>query len=217
MTEDLTAEQLLMTTRAVRKRLDFDRPVSRDVLRECVEFALQAPSGSNRWGMQFVIVVDPEQRMRVGDVYRAAYARYREAPGYIGSVDKGDADSNQQQQRTARSADHLAENIHRAPALVIACGRGSLSRGADTATAAGILGSVLPGMWSFMLAARLRGLGTAWTTMNMTAEAETAEVLGVPTDKITMACLSPVAYTIGTDFKPALRPSAEEVIHWDRW
>jgi nitroreductase len=215
----LTAEQLLMTTRAVRKRLDFDRPVPRELLRECVEAALQAPSGSNRWAMQFVIVTDPERRRALADVYRAGYALYREMDGvYIGSVDKGDEELNRQQQRTARSADHLAENMHRAPALVVACAPGR-AEGGDVAPIrkTTLLGSVLPGMWSFMLAARLRGLGTAWTTVHLFKEQDAADVLGIPNDAVTMGALTPVAYTKGTEFRPAMRPDPDSVIHWDRW
>jgi nitroreductase len=215
----LSAEELLTTTRAVRRRLDFDRPVSRDVLRECVRIALQAPSGSNRWAMQFVIVTDPERRRALADVYRAGYEIYRGLDGvYIGSVDKGDDALNAQQQRTARSADHLAENMHRAPALVVACAPGR-AEGPDVAPIrkTTLLGSVLPGMWSFMLAARLFGLGTSWATVHLFKEDEAAEALGIPNDSVTMGALTPVGYTIGDDFKPAARPDPDTVIHWDRW
>ena len=218
-TAQLSAEQLLTTTRAVRKRLDFDRPVPRELLKECVEVALQAPSGSNRWAMQFVVVTDPEQRERLAAVYRAGYELYKSLDGvYIGSIDKGDPALNEQQQRTARSADYLAENMHRAPALVVACALGR-AEGADVPPIrkTTLLGSVLPGMWSFMLAARLRGLGTSWTTVHLFHEQDAADVLGIPNDSVTMAALSPVAYTKGTDFRPATRPDAESVIHWDRW
>src|SRR3954447_10890511 len=213
----LTAEQLLTTTRAVRKRLDFERPVSRDVLRACVEVALQAPSGSNRWVMQFVIVTDPQVRAALADVYREAYAMYQAMDGvYIGSLDKGDPDLNDQQQRTARSADALAENLHRAPAIVVACGMGKAEGDRPPISKTTLMGSILPGMWSFMLAARLRGLGTSWTTVHLFKEQEAADVLGIDNTKITMGCLSPVAYTKGTDFRPATRPDPDSVIHWDR-
>ena len=214
----LSAHELLTTTRAVRKRLDFDRPVSRDTLRECVADALQAPSGSNRWPLQFVIVTDPERREAVAEVYRRAYEQYRAMDGvYIGSIDKGDDGLNDQQQRTARSADALAENMHRAPALVVACARGRAEGDVPPISKTTLLGSMLPGMWSFMLAARLRGLGTSWTTVALFREQELADALGVPNDEVTIGCLSPVAYTVGTDFKPAARPDPDSVIHWDRW
>jgi nitroreductase len=167
--------------------------------------------------MQFVIVTDPGRRRALGEIYRSAYEIYRSLEGvYIGSIDKGDAELNAQQQRTAGSADYLAEHMGDAPALVVAC---ALGRGDDGPPfrKVGLLGSVLPGMWSFMLAARLRGLGTSWSTVHLYKEQEAAEVLGIPYDEVMQACLSPVAYTKGTAFKPALRPDPDDVIQWDRW
>jgi nitroreductase len=213
---DLSAAELLTTTRAVRKRLDFSRPVERDVLRACVAMALQAPSGSNRWPVQFVIVTDAERRAALAEAYRDAYRDYQASSGYIGNVDKGDAERNDQQQRTARSADHLAENFHRAPAIVLACGLGRTD-GQPAFRSVAFAGSVHPAMWSFMLAARLHGLGTCWTAVSLYDEERTAKIVGVPTDRVTICSVSPVAYTLGTDFSPALRPDPEEVIHWDTW
>jgi nitroreductase len=213
---DLGGEELLRTTRAVRRRLDFDRPVSRDVLRACVELALQAPSGSNKFPIQFVIVCDEERRAALGEAYRHAYAAYRDSSGYIGNIDKGDAESNAQQQRTARSADHLAANFHRAPAIVLACGLGRFDDGPPH-RATNLLASIHPPMWSFMLAARLHGLGTCWTGVALSEEAATAEIVGIPIDTVTIGAVTPVAYTQGTDFRPALRPAPEDVIHWDAW
>lgn len=210
----LTAEEVLTTTRSVRLRLDLDRPVPRHLIEECVEVALQAPSGSNRWLMQFVVVTDAQQRSALAEIYRSVYAGYKESAGYVGRADKGDPERNASQQRTARSADHLAENLHRVPALVLACVQGRIT---SPASAVGLLGSVMPGMWSFMLAARLRGLGTAWTSMLVQQEEAACAVLGIPVDEVTIACLSPLAYTLGDGFKPAVRPSPSEVLHWDRW
>jgi nitroreductase len=212
----LSGEELLSTTRAVRRRLDFERPVGRDVLRACVALALQAPSGSNRFAVQFVIVDDAQRRRALGEAYRAAYADYKASSGYIGNVDKGDPEANAQQQRTARSADHLAANIHRAPVLVLACG---LGRADDQPIHrhTNLLASVHPPTWSFMLAARLHGLGTCWTGVSLREEAATAEIVGIPIDRVTIGALTPVAYTLGTDFQPARRPAPEDVIHWDAW
>lgn len=211
----LTAEELLMTTRSVRKRLDLTRPVARETLAECVRYALQAPSGSNRWPMQFVIVLDGEQRRRIGEIYARAYAVYHASDGYLGNVVKDEADRNAQQQRTAGSADFLGKHMGEAPALVLACCRGRVDT--DPAAHTALLGSVLPGTWSFMLAARLHGLGTCWTTVGMLLEPELAEVVGIPLNQVTIGCLTPVAHTLGTDFRPALRPAPAEVIHWERW
>lgn len=213
----LSAEELLMTTRGVRKRLDFSRPVERDVLRACVAAALQAPSGSNRWALQFVIVTDPERRAAIGEAYRSGYATYKSLDGvYIGSIEKGDPARNEQQQRTANSADYLGEHFGEAPAIVAACSPGRADDGPSIRKTT-LLGSVMPGMWSFMLAARLRGLGTCWTTVGLFEEARTAEAFGIDNEQVTIAAISPVAHTKGTEFKPALRPDPDEVIHWDKW
>jgi nitroreductase len=213
----LSAEELLTTTRGVRKRLDFSRPVERDVLRECVATALQAPSGSNRWALQFVVVTDPEIRRAFGEVYRECYAHYRSLDGvYIGSIDKGDPALNEQQQKTTASADYLGEHFGEAPAIVAACGPARAEDGPAIRKTT-LLGSVLPGMWSFMLAARLRGLGTSWTTLSLFDEEKTGEALRIPIDEVTIGAITPVAYTKGTDFKPALRPDPDDVIHWDGW
>jgi nitroreductase len=212
----LSAEELLTTTRAVRRRLDFSRPVPRELLRECVRVALQAPSASNRWSVQFVIVTEEERRRALGDAYREAYAAYKDSRGYIGKVDKGDDALNEQQQRTTASAEHLAENFHRAPAIVLPCSRGRVD-GQPAFRAINLAASVHPAMWSFMLAARLRGLGTCWTSVSLWDERRTAEIVGIPDGEVTICAVTPVAYTTGTGFKPARRPDPDEVIHWEAW
>jgi nitroreductase len=209
---ELDPDQLLSTTRAVRKRLDLTRPVPAELIRECVAMALQAPSGSNVVTMRFVVVTDEEKRRAIGEVYRQCYAAYRESPGYAGRQVKPDEAGRAQQARVTGSADFLGEHLGEAPVLVIACNQG---RSHDAARAA--LGNVLPATWSFMLAARARGLGTAWTSMHLSREREVADLLGIPYDTVAQAVLTPVAYTLGTDFKPALRPAPEEVIHWNGW
>jgi nitroreductase len=190
--------------------------VSRELLRACVALALQAPSGSNRWTANFVIVTEEERRMALGEAYRSAYAAYQDSRGYIGKVDKGDTALNAQQRRTAASAEHLAENFHRAPAIVLACTPGRVD-GEPAYRAVNLAASVHPAMWSFMLAARLHGLGTCWTGVSLWEESRTAGIVGIPEGEATICALSPVAYTIGTDFRPALRPDPEEVIHWEVW
>lgn len=215
---DLTPDQLLTTTRAVRKRLDFDRPVPDDLIRECVAAAMQSPSGSNNMTMQFVVVRDEEKRRAVGEVYRQAYDVYKGMDGaYIGSIVKPTDAENDQQQRSKSSADFLGERMGDAPALVIACTASGRLDGVPSMMAASMLGNVLPAMWSFMLAARARGLGTAWTTLHLMFEQQVADILGIPFDEVQQACLSPLAFTKGTDFKPAMRPDPDTIIHWDGW
>lgn len=214
----LTPDELLSTTRAVRKRLDFDRPVPDDLIRECVQIAMQSPSGSNNPSMQFVVVRDPAKKAAIGEIYRQCFAMYKTWDGvYIGSIDKGDEAANAQQARSAASADYLGERMGDAPALIIACNQGGRADGLPGAMTANIFGNILPAMWSFMLAARARGLGTAWTTLHLFQEQAVADVLGIPFDQVQQACLSPLAFTKGTDFKPAARPDADTIIHWDQW
>lgn len=215
---DLTNEELLTTTRAVRKRLDFDLPVDDDDIRDCVRIAMQSPSGSNNMTMQFVVVKDAEKRAQIGEIYRQCYEIYKTMDGiYVGSIDKETPDEQAQQDRVASSADYLGDNMGKAPALVIACTASGRVDGQPGLVAASAMGNVLPAMWSFMLAARARGLGTAWTTVALMMEQEVANVVGIPFDEVQQVCLSPVAHTKGTDFKAAMRPDPDTIIHWDSW
>jgi nitroreductase len=214
---DLTPDQLLTTTRAVRKRLDFDRPVSDELVLECVAAAMQAPSGSNMLTMQFVVVRDAEKRAAVGEVYRQCYEMYKGMDGiYAGSIVKSTDQENAQQQRVASSADYLGEHMGEAPVLVIPC-TGPRLDNVPGFMSASALANVLPATWSFMLAARARGLGTAWTTVHLMMEQQVAEIVGIPYDEVQQVCLTPLAFTQGTDFKPAQRPEPSTIVHWDTW
>jgi nitroreductase len=210
---DLTADEVLTTTRAVRKRLDFDRPVPLDAILECVSVAQQAPTGSNTQRWHFVVVTDADKRRAVGEIYQRAFETYRNSPAYAGNIKTGDAARDAQQERVAASASYLAERMGEAPVLVIPCVDGRTSG----AGAAGLYGGILPAAWSFMLAARARGLGTCWTSLHLMFEKETAELLGIPYDKVTQALLTPVAYTKGTDFKRAARPDPSTITHVNGW
>jgi nitroreductase len=213
---DLDPDQLLTTTRAVRKRLDLSRDVPDDLIRECVAVAMQSPSGSNNMTMRFVVVKDPAKRAAIGEVYRQCYGIYSGLDGiYIRSIDKGNEADNAQQARSADSADFLGQHMGDAPALVIACMNGRV--GPMPMMAASMMGNILPAMWSFMLAARARGLGTCWTTVHLMQEEAVANILGIPFDSVQQVCLSPLAFTLGTDFRPAARPAPDSIIHWDGW
>ena len=222
MTLDLSPDSLLTTTRAVRKRLDFDRPVDPQLIRECLEVALQAPSGSNSQGWHFVVVTDAAKRQRIGELYSKGFDLYRnmqQSAHALAEAQTEDADARQME-RVVDSAEYLAANLHRAPVMVIPCVEGrtdALQGKAAVIAHASQYGSVLPAFWSFMLAARARGLGTAWTTIHLMFEEEIAELLGIPYADITQAGLSPVAHTMGTDFKAARRKSLDGVMHVDTW
>lgn len=216
---DLSAHELLTTTRAVRKRLDLHRPVPDDVIMECIATAQQSPSGSNNPTVQFVIVRDADKRRAIGEIYGQVYAMYKTWDGiYIGSIAKGDDTADAVQQQSAGSADWLGEHMGDAPVLVIPCNVGMRTDAAPSSVGgASAYGNVLPAMWSFMLAARLRGLGTAWTTLHLVREKEVADILGIPFDTVQQMCLSPLAYTLGTDFKVAHRPDPSTLVRWDGW
>lgn len=211
---NLTPDQLLTTTRSVRKRLDLSRPVEMEVIRECLELAIQAPTGSNSQGWHFVIVTDAEQRKIIADYYRSSFARYRSSSGAASIT--ADTPRAQVQRRVVSSSDYLAEHLHEVPVFVIPCFRGRPD-GQPSGVQAGMWGSILPAAWSFMLAARERGLGTVWTTLHLPYEREVAELLGIPYEKITQAALIPVAYALGTDFKPAPREPLDGVLHVNGW
>jgi nitroreductase len=205
---NLSADEVLSTTRAVRRRLDLTRPVEREVLEECLRLAQQAPSGSNTQKWHFVVVTDPQTRTRLAEVWRRGADRYREYAAQ--------AAGNPGQARIARSVDYLAEHIHEVPVYVIPCLEGRID-GVPAAQQAGTWASIIPAVWSFMLAARERGLGTVWTSFHLTWEREVAEILGLPYDDVMQAALIPVAYTVGTDFKTAPREPLDTMVHWDRW
>jgi nitroreductase len=212
---NLSADELLTTTRSVRKRLDFDRPVERATVEECLQIALQAPTGGNRQQWHWVVVEDPATRQALAEIYRPNWAEYRSQP----SPEYKEGDSRGERlDRVRGSAEYLADNLHRAPMLLIPCFWTRLDN-LPVVHAAGAWGSLLPAVWSFMLALRERGLGSAWTTIHLMndGEQQAAELLGIPYDKVTQAGLFPIAYTIGTDFKPAKREPLSKVLHWDRW
>lgn len=219
---NLSSDELLSTTRAVRKRLDFDRPVEIDTIRECMEMAVQAPSGSNSQGWQFMFVTDPEKRARIGELYGQAFSVYRDMPVAIHHLhkDSGDDTLIESQERSTSSAEYLAANMGKAPVLMIPCIVGRTDAegmaGGNMANA-GTYGSIIPAAWNFMLAARARGLGTAWTTLHLMHEKEVADLLGIPYDDYMQIALIPIAYTKGTDFKPAYRPPVDSVMHIDQW
>lgn len=212
---NLSADDVLTTTRAVRKRLDLDRPVEREVIEDCLQVALQAPTGSNSQGWHWVFVTDPGAKRALADIYASNFEEYQKV-AQSRAYEEGDL-RHAQRDRISDSARYLVDNFHRVPVLLVPCITGRLDR-APTFQAASAWGSLLPAVWSFMLAARERGLGTAWTTIHLMfdGEAKAAEVLGLP-DTVTQAGLFPVAYTIGTDFKPAKRLPLDGIVHWDRW
>lgn len=202
-----TVDELLSTTRSVRKRLDLTRPVSREVILECIQLAMQAPTASNTQDWRWLVITDADKRAAIAEIYRSIGAQYL---AYA-----ADNATDPQTQRVYQSAMSLTETLAQVPVHVIPC----LSQRIDTAEpgiAAAAWASIIPAGWSFLLALRSRGLGSVWTTMHLFKEQEVAELLGIP-PTVTQAALFPVAYTIGTDFRPAARPPAATITYWDTW
>ena len=213
MTLNLSIDEVLTTTRSVRKRLDLEKPVPREVLLECLDLALQAPTGSNAQGWQWVFVDDPEKKKAIADIYRHNATPYLDAP----KPEFGDV-RDEQRPLVTSSAKFLNEHLHEVPVMMIPCLQGRPD-GEPAGKSASFWGSLLPAAWSFMLALRSRGLGSAWTTLHLIGKGEklTAEVLGIPFDEYSQGGLFPIAYTKGTDFRRAKRLPAEEFAHWNTW
>jgi nitroreductase len=209
-----TVDRLLTTTRSVRRRLDLARPVEPEVIARCIDIALQAPTGSNNQGWHFVVVTEASKRARLAEVYRRGFDDL--APMYgQGAPYPGEDLRTRQFPRMFASSLHLKDHLHEVPVLVVPCIEGRFET-AGVAVQASLYGSILPAVWSFMLALRARGIGSAWTTDHLFHEQEAAEALGIP-DTVTQVALLPVAYFLGADFKPARRLPAEERTHWNAW
>jgi len=205
---DITSvDELLSTTRAVRRRLDLNRPVERGVILECLQLAMQAPTASNDQNWRWMVVTDEDKRAAIAEIYRQLAGDYL--------VQAATAATDPQTRRVYESAQSLTGILADVPVFVIPC----IERRFDKAplmVAAAAWGSILPAAWSFLLALRSRGLGSVWTTLHLARERDVAEILGIP-DSVTQAALFPVAYTVGTDFKPAVRPPAETITSWNTW
>ena len=207
-----TVDKLLTSTRSVRKRLDLERAVEPEIIMECINIALQAPTGSNAQGWHFLVVTDAEKKAQIADYYNQSWTIYssrRTEPTAGQAANKG------QMKRVISSSAHLADNLANVPVMIIPCIEGRVET-APQWIQAGFYGSILPAAWSLMLALRARGLGSAWTTLHLKYEKETAALLGIP-DNITQAALLPVAYFTGDDFQPAKRLPVEELTSWNTW
>ena len=219
MSQNLTPDELLTTTRSVRRRLDFERPLDLDLVRECLQIAIQAPSGSNSQGWHFVVVSDPHKKQQLADIYRKGWEIYSTPfRGRIPPAGKPLAEQTHAE-RVSGSAAYLAENMQRAPVLLLPCikGRAESTLTGPTFQQALLYGSILPAAWSFMLAARARGLAACWTTLHLMFEEEAAAVLGIPFEAITQTALIPVAHALGETFRPAPRKPLDGILHLDTW
>jgi nitroreductase len=204
------ADELLTTTRAVRKRLDLTRPVPREVILDCIRISQQAPTGSNVQGWRWMVVTDPAKKQALATIYREVSAGY-----FADAGERAKGSKNPQTARVFASASFLLDHLHEVPALVIPCQLGHPPEDIFAATAS-YYASIYPAVWSFNLALRARGLGAVLTTMHLLRERDAAALLGIP-DNVTQVAMLPVAYTIGDDFRPADRPPPESITSFDSW
>ena len=209
----LSVDEVLTTTRAVRKRLDTSRPVPREVIEECLDLAMQAPNGSNRNTWRWMVVDDPALVAKLADEYKAAMGLLNSGamptPNPLGS-------GVPREEKILESAYALVEKLPHMPAILIPLMPGRPD-GTGVVEQASMWGSIVQAVWSFMLALRERGLGSIWTTVAIRREREIADLLGIPHDRYTQIGMFPVAYTIGTDFKRAWRKPVEEVLDYNRF
>lgn len=202
-----TVDHLLSTTRSVRRRLDLERPVEPDILLECLQLAVQAPTGSNSQSWRWLVVTEPDKKAALAELYNRVGRDYLSA-GASAAVE-GD-----QTGRVLQSALHLADHLAEVPVHLIPCITGRPD--ASALGGASLYGSILPAVWSFQLALRSRGLGSCFTTLHLGLEREADQLLGVP-DDVTQCGLVAVAHTKGTDFKPAERPPVSDITYWNTW
>ena len=212
--DHVSTDKLLTTTRSVRKRLDLTREVEPQVIQDCIDIAMQAPTGTNAQNWAFVVITDPAKKKFIADAYRNG-GEMMAGSGYPPPLEPGDPREHVMP-KVMESAGYLGEILEQVPVFVIACVRGRVESVPMVIAQASTYGSILPAAWSFMLALRSRGLGTAWTTIHLFQEKPISELLGIP-DDWTQTVLFPVAYYTGDDFKPAHRLPSDTMTHWDSW
>ena len=212
--DHVATDKLLTTTRSVRKRLDLTREVEPQVIQDCIDIAMQAPTGTNAQNWAFVVITDPAKKKFIADAYRNG-GEMMAGSGYPPPLEPGDPREHVMP-KVMESAGYLGEILEQVPVFVIACVRGRVESVPMVIAQASTYGSILPAAWSFMLALRSRGLGTAWTTIHLFQEQAISELLGIP-DDWTQTVLFPVAYYTGDDFKPAHRLPSDAMTHWDSW
>jgi nitroreductase len=226
-------DEILTTTRTVRRGMDLTRPVARELIDECLGIALHAPNASNRQQWRFVLLDDPRLKDAVATYYRRAAAARAEslraeslraeslraeslrAESLRAESLRDGAPMDAARHRIESSVSYLAQHLHEVPCLVLAGMRGRPPAGAALAQQASYWGSIFPALWSFMLAARSRGLVSALTTVHLAYEREVAEAIGIPRDEIAQAALIPVAHALRPRSRPAARRPVSEVAGWN--
>jgi nitroreductase len=160
-----------------------------------------------------MVIDDPEVRRQIGEIYLERAQNYADSDSYVSKLHADDPERSLVQQRVGASTEYLAQHIGEVPILVIPCLKAGELRAGNQAS---LWASLLPATWSYMLAARARGLGTAWTTLHLGREREVADLLGMPVN-IHQAALIPTAFYTGETFKSAPREPLDNVLHINKW
>ena len=198
----------LTTTRSVRRRIDWERPVQPEVIERCIDIATQAPTGLNLEAWRFLVLTDPARKLGMAELYRKSFEQMAELRAEYARQ------TGTQPPALRKVHRDLADRLHEMPALILVCMQG---RPDDTlARQVGFYGSILPAAWSLMVALRTRGLGSTWTSLHLIHERETAKLLGIP-DDVTQTVLLPVGYMRNAVLAPAPRKAAREVTYWNEW
>ncbi len=192
-------DEVLSTARSVRKNLDFDRPVDRQVLLDCIDVAVQAPVGLGGENWRFVVVDDPAPKQEIAVLYREILERIFKERGM--------------DMKPTHKA--LTGRLHEIPAMIFVCVDG-LPPDEAPAGQIGFYGSILPAAWSLMLALRARNLGTTWTSLLSARQDDVAKILGMP-DGTLLTVMFPVAHLKGATLRRAKRDPAAQVTFWNRW
>jgi nitroreductase len=218
-------DEVLTTTRSVRRKLDFDREVERDVIEECLTLAQQATMGSNQEDWRFVAVTEADRKAQIAELYRDVWVQTVERPlrerrqDTVARLDpalRSSPADQARQERILASVKYLVDNLERVPVLVFACSAKPVPTAPLGDRASGYYGSIIPIAWSFQLALRSRGLGSVLATAIAFHAERVAEILGLPEGTHPIAMI-PVAYTTTLDFKRAPRLSVDQILRWERW
>lgn len=215
----LTPKELLTTTRAVRKRLDLEKPVEIELVKKCIEIAQQAPSASNRQNWHFLIITDQYLKNSLSDLFQKGWHSYIDSPTSVAkTMNSDDPKKSKTQRRIYESAKYLVDNLRNVPVFVIPCVEGRTDgSNVSVVVQSAIWGSIAPAVWNFVLAARLYGLGTTWTSFHLRFEKDAAELLKIPYEKVMQVALLPVAFYKGSSFRPAPRDPVDKIIHVNTW
>jgi nitroreductase len=183
----------------VRRNLDFDRPLERSLLLECIDVATQAPTGIGGENWRFLIVQDAKPKAALAELYSQILNNL--------------ATERDMDLKPTHKA--LMARLHEIPAMIFVLTDGPPPLD-QVSTQVAYYGSILPAAWSLMLALRARRIGTTWTTLLSSRQEEVGEILGIPSD-ITQTVMMPAAHMKGARLKPAARLPADQVTYWNRW